>query len=504
MTGVYRFYLRIVDHTNNDTLRYPAAGTLHFFCKPSALRGFLKVDTADRAYLQYDDGGLYVGIGNNLCGWEWGGTSNSRGTYDYDDWLTNMFNNKANLAQFDFCEGDQLEWTDHPGELPYAAAWHGINYYNQQNAWKMDYRMNKATQLGIYYRISLSHWEDFDSETAGFPDWGWSRNPYNIRNGGPVADVTGFFTNKDAKAYYKQYLRYVVARWGYSRNMLAYELWNEVDAPEIVWGPGRTYASEENDIRDWHREMAAFLKQLDPGHLVTTSFANSPNQPSVWALKDIDITTIHRYTMYNASYGDEQYETEYCIGRIIRERFAQFPKPVLIGEFALSPGGEVQKQFDSTGIAFHNQLWASVMQRSMATAMHWNWGSYIEHNHLYYHYRPLGIFLSGEDLSGMQVCRTDNPVARSYGLKTSSKAYIWVQDCKHTFIGRAYPREVIHGQQIRLTGMKKGSYSITFLNTYTGNSHSATGLVGPDGELMVPVPDFTGDIAIKLKLIKSH
>ena len=104
-----------------------------------------------------------------------------------------MAQNGANLTQFDFCEGDQIEWTPCDNELPFSEDWKGLNEYNQQNAWKMDRRFQTAEELGIFFRLSLFHWEDFDDETEKFPDWGWNRNPYHDQNGGPAKNVSEFF-----------------------------------------------------------------------------------------------------------------------------------------------------------------------------------------------------------------------------------------------------------------------------------------------------------------------
>lgn len=503
VTGTYTYYILIIDQTAHDTLRYPSSGTLSFSSVSSGNKGFLAVNTTDPAYLQYEDGSLYVGIGHNLCGWEYDGTANTRGTYDYDTWLTNMSNNDANLSQFDFCEGDQIEWTYNATELPFSSSWQGLGTYNQQTAWKMDYKMTKATTLGIFYRIALSHWEDFDGETGNFPSWGWNRNPYNSANGGPVSDVTGFFTNSTAQAYYKRYLRYIAARWGYSKNLLTYELWNEVDGG-MVWGSGNSYSSNQTNIANWHSTMASFIKGLDPNHMVTTSFADSRNQSSVWALTSLDLTTAHRYTYYNADYGAQQYETENTVGGLIQSRFVSYPKPVIVGEFALSPAGDIQRTYDPTGIAFHNQLWASIMQRGATTAMHWTWGSYIQDDSLYYHYKPLGIFLNGEDLTNMQLYTTYNATARTYGLKTWWKAYIWMQDLNHTFINRANTQDSISGQVVNLSIMDSGSYSVKFYNTYTGVLMSTSTLTCPStGILEIPVPHFLHDIAIKVLKISG-
>ena len=117
--------------------------------------------SSDNVHLEFSNGNSFVGIGHNLCGWEWAGVDNMQGTYEYDKWFMNLKNNGANMTQFDLCEGDNIEWTYKENELPTSESFGGVNRYNQAAAWKMDYKVKTATDLGLYFRVSLFHWEDF-------------------------------------------------------------------------------------------------------------------------------------------------------------------------------------------------------------------------------------------------------------------------------------------------------------------------------------------------------
>src|SRR5690606_20912409 len=115
----------------------------------------------------------------------------------------------------------------------------------------------------------------------------WEHNPYNARNGGPLASPEEFFTDERAKRLTQQRYRYIVARYGYRTNLLAWELFNEVDL---------TDGYDADAVSAWHREMAAYIKAIDPfGHPVTTSFSNPLLDPKVWSLPEIDFTNTHFY-----------------------------------------------------------------------------------------------------------------------------------------------------------------------------------------------------------------
>jgi hypothetical protein len=96
----------------------------------------------------------------------------------------------------------------------------------------------------------------------------WKDNPWNVANGGFLKTATEFFTSPEAIRLTKQKYRYIVARWGYSPAVMAWELFNEVHWVDAIRGEAKNEAA----VLNWHAEMAAYLKSLDRyGHLVTTS-----------------------------------------------------------------------------------------------------------------------------------------------------------------------------------------------------------------------------------------
>ena len=463
--------------------------------------GYLRV-AADKTHLEFDNGEAFNGVGHNLCGWEFAGGDNMAGTYDYDRWLNELATNGANLVQFDLCEGDNLEWTRRDGELPYSEGYGGVRRFNPQTAWKTDYKVKSCESLGIYFRFSLYHWEDFDNEgDNNFPDWGWNRNPYNSANGGPADNVTEFFETEESRAATKNYFRYCVARWGYSPNLVMWELWNEADAPEVVWAAGDSYYNQKQLVSDWHREMAEYIKSLDVNkHLVTTSFANAGNGDEVWKLDCIDVTTFHRYTMYNDG-TEGTFNGVKALYLLVNSRLGTYGKPVIAGEFALSPAGDIQRENDKAGIGFHNQIWASVFAGSFGTAMHWNWDSYLDRNDLYYHYKPLSDFLRYEDLRG---AKTENNImteeeALYMSMTAGGKGYIWVKDRNYDYyqVLNGYQPKTVSGASVTLK-MADGAYKAEFFDTYTGAKLSEADLTAANGSLNVAVPDFVKDVAVKI------
>lgn len=470
---------------------------------PGNKDAFLRV-ADDKAHLEFSNGGAFTGIGHNLCGWEWAGADNQGGTYDYDKWFNELKSSGANMVQFDLCEGDNIEWTSSYGELPYDSEYGGVGVYNQMTAWKMDYKVDACDSLGLYYRLSLYHWEDFDNETKLFPDWGWSRNPYNAANGGPCKNVSEFFESEEAKRFTKDYLRYAVARWGYSTNMIQWELWNEADSPDVVYDRGDNFFTEFPNILSWHDEMAKYIKSIDVNkHLVTTSFAYSGYADEIWRLDSIDVTTFHRYSMYNSEQ-EGLYNGIAALNGIITERLQKYQKPVIPGEFALSPGGDIQRENDREGIGFHNQIWSSLFAGAFGTAMHWTWGSYIDEYDLYHIYTPLYNLLGHEDLRNVTYTNNISSAGDAHlymAMTKSDRAFIWVKDRNYDYypvVNKGYQPVKMSDIRVPLDGLENGTYEVIFYDTWSGNAVSRSRLQVDGGKAEISVPEFYKDIAVKV------
>lgn len=285
---------------------------------------------------------------------------------------------------------------------------------------------------------------------------------------------------------------------------MAYELWNEIDAPEVMWRAGEDYDQEASKVIGWHSEMGSYLKQLDSKHLVTSSFADSRRDLNLWQLPCIDLTTVHRYTYFNEEYGQRQYDTEGALSAVLKERFSQVEKPVLFGEFALSPGGDIQKDYDPEGIEFHNQLWASLLLKSLGTAMHWTWGSYVDKNRLYSKYLPVSRFFAGEDLRrAVSFSNLDAVTERLLilGLRKTDRACLWIKKRDWGFCqaNEGKSSSVEKGRTAEVPGLKAGDYQVEFYDTKTGKILEKSTITAAGETLTLLLPGFSGDLAVKLK-----
>ncbi len=142
--------------------------------------------------------------------------------------------------------------------------------YADVPAFRIEQILDLAEQYGLEVQLVLNDHGQFSSHVNPR----WYDNPYNAANGGPVPedDPAAFFSNPAAKDLFKQRLRYLVARYGAYRDILAWELFNETQF--IGRADKNPFGSQQvrDDLVAWHAEMAAYLRSLDPyDHLITTS-----------------------------------------------------------------------------------------------------------------------------------------------------------------------------------------------------------------------------------------
>ncbi|RPI91559.1 MAG: DUF5060 domain-containing protein, partial [Chloroflexi bacterium] len=233
-TGSYSVAVTI--RTNGQLYASSAPATFSVASNaPPSRSGYARIAPGGQ-YFETGDGQALRLIGENVC-WHGG-----RGTYDYDAWFPAMQGAGENFARL-------WMW---PFAFGIEAEANSLTRYNQSRAWQLDYVLRLAEQRGIYILLCLEYNGMFEVEHDAWNGNNyWPRNPYNITNGGPCLNQNGFFTNTTAQTIYQKRLRYLVARYGYSPNLLAWEFFNEID---------NVYRYlNANDVAQWHGVMGGWL-----------------------------------------------------------------------------------------------------------------------------------------------------------------------------------------------------------------------------------------------------
>ena len=367
-TGRYRWQLRLRDRTGQV-----AGGQGTFEAVAAQGHGFVRTSRADPHYFAFDDGTGYFAVGHNLPIYHTRGQLGSEAMRRFAAAGENF--NRWWMSS----SGLGIEWAGRLG------------WYRQDTAARIDLTLDLAKELGLYYMMCMDTHQDFRQR-------GWEMNPFNAKNGGPCRTPADWFTGETARKLYKKRLRYTVARWGYSPNVLCWEFGNEFEG----------WANSPNEIKlPWHKEMAAYLRSIDPfGHLVTTSFWSKTGPEEFWKLKDIDIVQTHCYTNDDGNVAEAV--RRYCLHQ--RERFA---KPHVFGEFGIRSHSTTADK-DPEGWAIHNALWAGLTSFSAGGPMPWWHERYIDKLDLYFHFTALARFAEGLPLG----------TARWELLKTAPPEYV--------------------------------------------------------------------------------
>jgi hypothetical protein len=447
----------------------------------------VRVDDAS-GYLRFERGGSFIPIGENLC-WP----PSFEPLKAYDRWFRELAAQRANyirmwMAPWAF----RLETKDT-----------GSGRYDQLRAWQLDHLLAQSQAHGLYWQLCLLNHGSFSRSQD--PDW--QNNPYNQDLGGMCRLPNDFLTHFGAKDTFRRLLRYIVSRWGYSPNLVAWELFNEPDLSEL----------RMEDFSSWALEMSAFLRKIDLHQRpITTSFHHA-SPKAVWEAPTIDIIQLHTYDQrdFAAKFGDVT----------IADLRETFHKPVMVGEFGWI--SDVMRKFDDSGIHLHDGLWSSVMNGAAGGALVWYWDTYVHPNRLQRHFKPLAIFLRGERLGAgvkrLQLSLSDAGLV-GWGIGSRGRAYFWIKNRAHTldeYIGYrseltkqrmrrargettqsqkpAYPSTIVRGARATLHGLDwLARYRVEWWDTYRGRVTSRSVEQSRWGDLIVEVPDVKFDIAGKL------
>ncbi|WP_461789673.1 DUF5060 domain-containing protein [Pedobacter sp.] len=351
----YKFILSLNGAKTDST------GFQVFNANASAENGILHY-TGNPWVLTYDSGKPFRGIGNNI-GWE-NRDDESYPSYTYDYFVPKLAAKGSNfLRTFMNNYNLPLEWNNVELKHKNSIYKNSSEPYNPTGIKRMDEFVEMAEQNKLPVMLMVE-WQ-----CNLRPDVNWYYNPYNAVNGGPAATPADFFTNPLAKQMFKDRLRFMIARWGYSPAIGMWELMNEIDNALYKTqtdDQGNTTFTDSLVIPkvyalDWHKEMSAYLKQNDPyKHIVTTSIGFR-TIPGLWSVPDIDINQEH---MYNY--------TDYFPSRLTG-RLADYNKPTVFGEFARDYTNPSPSRWGIFNYDFKKGLWYGLFNATPVLPINWFW-----------------------------------------------------------------------------------------------------------------------------------
>ncbi len=286
----------------------------------------------------------------------------------------------------------------------------------------------------------------------------------------------------------KKFMRYAVARWGYSTSIAAWEYWNEMD-------PGKP-------TDRFYAEVGNYLAKTDIYHHLRTTSTWAPSARDC-RHPQLDIAQTHHYMRPDDDDFKDEVESILRQTRFLRDNAPS--KPALIGEFGLATPkwglSDYMKQ-DHEGVHFHNCLWASALAGSSGTAMFW-WWDQLDQQDAYRHYKPLATFLTGFSPAGVQAttATTPEPRLRILGQQSNNCAYLWLANRQATWwnlVVEKHPPQPIDTARLTVEGLDPHNYVVLWWDTQEGEPIGRETVTPDRGRLQLTVPPFTRDIACKI------
>jgi hypothetical protein len=424
VTPIKGRYVATLYRNGKKMLELPQEGLIDV--ESPLAHGFVHPDKTNLNRFRWDDGTPFYPMGFDL-GWRAGDN-----TISIPDQLTKMGKNGVSWSRIWACnwDGKNPWWSDDPGVIK------GQMSAKVFDRWQTI--VEAADRAGVEFQMVMFNHGSFSSKVD--PDW--PKHPWNAANGGFLKDAADFFTDAEAKRRAKMWLRYAVARYADSPSILAWELFNEVE-----WVDAR-YQNRWPDIAAWHKEMAEYVRSIDPyGHMVTTSSAI--DQKALY--EPMDYYQPHTYPKdVLAAIGGAKLPTD---------------KPAFFGEFA--PPGKSKAEI-AAGI--RDGIYGSIVANQAATAMYWAWDQ-VEALDLYPEFRNAAEVVQRSGIAS-------HPKARTLNIHVSNPAV------KGIAIGES------DWMILRLTGTEGSIGTVNGLSVGDGN-YSLTAVDLESGDVKAGPVDMT-------------
>lgn len=228
---------------------------------------------------------------------------------------------------------------------------------------RLDYVVSAAEKRGIKLIINfVNNWTDYGGMAAYMKFYGGTANP-------------DWYASSAIQAQYKTYIKAVVSRYTTSKAIFAWELANEP----------RCNGCNTNVIYNWAASTSAYIKSLDPNHMVTMgdegfginvgsdgsypySYGEGSNFTMNLGIKTLDFGTFHLYPsscQYLAILKHQQHQLMYHTGGTTNDWGNQWitshgaacaaaGKPCLLEEYGITDATQkcaVEGKWQTTALA---------------------------------------------------------------------------------------------------------------------------------------------------------
>jgi mannan endo-1,4-beta-mannosidase len=245
--------------------------------------------------------------------------------------------------------------------------------WNEAEFVALDGVLAEAARNGIRVQLCLSNWWRDTGGVTQYLRWAGingaddDKYPFGINDEKAML----FYTNETTRRLYREHVEKIATRrnsvtgvmYRDDPTIFGYELMNEARCLTGRWA----------ERRAWLAEMSAYLKSLDPDHLIAPgdwgyrSAAERREWLADHALTEIDYCDVHNYPLDDL---DSFVDSPQALGQFIENRAAaafSIRKPLVFGEFGMGPDG--YKGFSQT--AWFHAYFEGAARAGVGGAMFW-------------------------------------------------------------------------------------------------------------------------------------
>ena len=290
----------------------------------------------------------------------------------------------------------------------------------------------------------------------------------------------------------KKLYRYYVARYGYSRNILGWELMNEIGMDSTYYG---TDLLTQEQAKLWAEEIGSFMHGIDPyDHLVTISSGND-HYDAVYSADAIDFMNFHSY-VFGSNYTTGAANECYAL-------WQHFRKPVLIGEMGASGTSEAYNHDrDPNGMMNKQTAFSAPMGGSAGGAMTF-WWQQVNNYDQYANWTPAveyfrllpDDFVTMDTLTkeGYTVGGTNAQRVAVYGFIGKDAVYVYVTDTQYNYANTAPGK---FADTILGFSGNRYTYSVQVFDTNEGKVVNTFDATASGGKLSLTLADWACDLAL--------
>lgn len=301
--------------------------------------------------------------------------------------------------------GNYFRWIMYP--VSTEIEWEKLGDYTKRlhMAQEMDEIVEHAEELDLFIHWNLQiHYSLQKSVNAYYRKWAWdfptNGAEYCYKTLVNSENPMEFFTDITAKRYYKQRLRYILARWGYSTNVAVWELFSEISnvgAPEADNNEFYMQGTNWTIYRDWQVEMAEYIKSMYHGqcHLVTASFGGEKHpDDNTFESPYMDIMTSNIYDFEKPDFG--LFAVNKVAGTMLNDSNPQAYTPLIAKPMIFSEMDPIDALCDKEGLEVIRNIWQCTFS-GLAGALSWDMQITPDKFNVYGQIRN---FIEGIDLDG--------------------------------------------------------------------------------------------------------